>query len=258
MASAEAREMKKARPDAAIVIGDGEREIWHEIFDGNPHVTRLADVLPGQPVVWLENYTGRRPYIDYKLTRSPDRHFFKPYRARRGDLFFTAAELERADTVLRSLGPTRMPLVSVEPHVDSRPNKDWGFARWQRVVDLLAPRAVCLQPSYGKPVLAGVRAIPWSFRSYAALLARCDLHIGPEGGLHHAAAALGRPAVVIFGGRIHPDLTGYSSHTNLYRDVPGSPCGMVAPCAHCRRCLDSIAVEEVVAAACRALDLTSR
>jgi hypothetical protein len=63
--------------------------------------------------------------------------------------------------------------------------------------------------------------------------------------------------VVVFGGRTPPEITGYPIHVNLYRADRESPCGMVARCAHCRRCLDSITVEEVVAAAGRLLDVNS-
>jgi ADP-heptose:LPS heptosyltransferase len=204
--------------------------------------------------VWLENYCGHRPYLDYALS-SPDRQAFRPYRAVAGDLFFTADELAHADTVWRELRGRRRLVVSIEPHADFGPNKEWSFARWQQVVDALRPHVAFVQPSYGKPLLAGVRAAHGTFRGYAAVLAGCDLHLGPEGGLHHAAAALRRPAVVLFGGRTHPRVTGYAGHENVYRDVPGSPCGMIAPCAHCRRCMDSISVEEVVARACRLLGL---
>ena len=41
-----------------------------------------------------------------------------------------------------------------------------------------------------------------------------------EGGLHHAAAALGMPAVVLFGGMISPRNTGYDVHVNLAIDDP--------------------------------------
>jgi hypothetical protein len=259
MATAEAREMKRADPDAKVVIGDGEREIWHAIFAGNPNVTRLADVTPGDRIAWLGNYYGRRPYLDYSRT-GPSRQFFRPYRARPGDLFFSAAELEHAAAVQVECRRRRgVPLVSIEPHAAYGPNKEWGFERWQRVADALADRATLVQPSYGKPILRGVRAIDSpSFRTFAAVMKGCALHLGPEGGLHHAAAALGLPAVVVFGGRIHPDVTGYSFHVNLYRDAPGSPCGMIAPCAHCRDCLDSIAVEEVVDNALQLTDVIER
>ena len=42
-----------------------------------------------------------------------------------------------------------------------------------------------------------------------------DLIICVEGGIHHLAAALGTPAVVIYGGFIKPEWTGYSYQANI-------------------------------------------
>jgi hypothetical protein len=246
MASGEARALKRAYARAKIVVGDGQREFWSELFDGNSNLTRLADVRSGDDVVWLRNYFGCRPYLDYALSEANCRQVFKPYRAIAGDIISSETELARADVLLSERPRRDLPLVSIEPNVEFGPNKDWGFSRWQAVVDRLRDRVTFVQPSYGKPLLAGVHAIPSTFRCYCAVLTRCALHVGPEGGLHHAAAALRRPAVVVFGGRIHPRVTGYAGHASLYVDAPGSPCGMVAPCEHCQRCLESISVHTVV------------
>ena len=63
----------------------------------------------------------------------------------------------------------------------------------------------------------------------------------PEGGLHHAAAALGMPAVVIFGGMTSPANTGYDGHVNLFDPAGGeSPCGQRVACAHCRAAMAAI------------------
>ena len=74
----------------------------------------------------------------------------------------------------------------------------------------------------------------------------CDLFIGTEGGMHHAAAATSRKAVVIFGGHISPKITGYDFHTNLYVDIEGSPCGNKNICNHCKKCMDSISSEMMI------------
>jgi hypothetical protein len=253
MAAGEARVLRRARPRARVVVGDGHREIWSEIFDGNPNLTRLADVRPGDDVIWLRNYYGCRPYLDYGRSIGNQRQVFTPYRAMRGDIACSAAEQARAGALLCRPARAGLPLVSIEPHVALTINKDWGFGKWQAVVDALHECAVFVQPDYGKRMLRGAHAIRATFREYCAVLARCALHVGPEGGLHHAAAAVRRPAVVVFGGRIDPAITGYAGHANLYVDVRGSPCGMITPCAHCRDCLDAITVDSVVTAIRRRL-----
>jgi ADP-heptose:LPS heptosyltransferase len=84
-------------------------------------------------------------------------------------------------------------------------------------------------------------------RQASAVLAGAALLISPEGGLHHAAAALGLRAVVIFGGFISPATTGYDLHRNFF--TGGQACGMRLACAHCAEAMARITPEEVAAAA---------
>lgn len=257
MATAAARALRGAAPAARVVVGDGEREVWsaeaEEIFTGNPHIVRLADARPGEPIVWLRNYFGHRPYLDYSRLEPGRRQAFAPFRAERGELFLTAAERTAAAAIVAAARETGRPVVSIEPHVAFGPNKDWGWDRWQALVAALRGEVAFVQPHYGRPLLAGVQGVSASFRGYAAVLAECDAHVGPEGALHHAAAALDCPAVVLFGGRIAPSLTGYEQHENLYVEAPGSPCGMIAACDHCRACFAAIDVAMVAAALRRQL-----
>ena len=72
------------------------------------------------------------------------------------------------------------------------------------------------------------------------LLAKSDLYFGAHGGLSHAAAALNKKGVVIFGGWIDPLIVGYSFHNNIYVDIDGSPCGSRVICQHCKDCIKKI------------------
>jgi ADP-heptose:LPS heptosyltransferase len=140
----------------------------------------------------------------------------------------------------------------IEPTIKSRasPNKQWGADRWAAFVALARRRGVDLvQLGDQPPTLEGVRWISTpSFRAGAAVLARAIAYVGHEGGLHHAAAAVGVPAVVIFGGFISPACTGYRMHTNLFTggtaDHPLG-CGMRMPCQHCETAMSEITPESV-------------
>ena len=131
-------------------------------------------------------------------------------------------------------------------------NKDWGFKRWQEVAWALRDVLLVQVGKLGaSPWLGGAVQIETpTFRHACAILERSVGYVGHEGGLHHAAAALGRPAVVVFGGYISPEITGYGIHKNLFAPSPEYPlgCGTVTPCAHCRSAMDQITVEEVVEA----------
>jgi ADP-heptose:LPS heptosyltransferase len=78
----------------------------------------------------------------------------------------------------------------------------------------------------------------------AATLSRARAAVLPEGGLHHAAAAVGVKSIVIYGGYISPQQTGYNLHENIF--TGGEPCGMRIPCRHCEKAMASIAPEMVM------------
>ncbi len=259
MATATARELRKKHPRAKIVVGDGKQEHWSVIYENNPHLSRLAQTAPGDEVVWLQEYPGNRPYLDYAKVIPFKRHFFRQeFRVRPGELYFSPEEQTQAEELTRGLRE----FVVIEPNVKgtlSGDNKDWGFDKWQQLVNRMGSEYSFVQ--LGAPdtkTLIGVKRIETpNFRIACAILARALGCATSEGGLHHAAGALGIPGVVVFGGHTHPDTTGYDVHTNLYVEH-GSPCGMLAPCKHCRKCMDAITIDMVAQALGQRLQESAR
>ena len=89
----------------------------------------------------------------------------------------------------------------------------------------------------------------------AACLSRCRLLVGVDSALHHLAAAVGTPAVVVFGCS-RPDVVAVPGmHAVWAEDLECAGCLQSAPpttCrVHCQRpsidCLDRITVESVLA-----------
>lgn len=181
-----------------------------------------------------------RPYIEYPFGREIGQRW-TTWRARDhvGAIALTAAEQRFAREETTGLGKAGRFFV-IEPCLDPRgnPNKQWGAANWAELVERMIGdglTVVQLGPEVRPEWSSGVRHIRTrSFRMAAAVLARAAGAVLPEGGLHHAAAVLGVPAVVLFGGYIPPDVTGYDGHVNLADCGPGSPCGRWTPCRHCR------------------------
>src|SRR5262245_13501409 len=231
-----------------IAFGDGRRLIWgpwcEQAFRNNPNIARKASA----DVEWVRYYKGCRGYNrpdpggrrrwlwNYDFVPTP------------GEFYFDDDELELA---------VRRPGVLIEPNVPWQKsvavNKDWGLERYQRVADMLLDNGIPVyQTSHGRDRLVGVEVIKVeTFRQAAAALSGVELAIVPEGGLHHAAAAVGTPAVVIFGGFIPPEVTGYATHKNLTGGAVA--CGNWDRCQHCREALDRITVAEVVEGARGAL-----
>ena len=74
------------------------------------------------------------------------------------------------------------------------------------------------------------------------------MFLGHHCGFSHAAAAIDKPAINIFGGWISPSITGYNIHNNIYINLPNSPCGSKIECSHCKECMSQITVEDIVSA----------
>lgn len=232
MVAGEAKRLQRTDPRRVVVLDRKGRHRWHDLWALNPRIARPGEAGDFQTLV---NGPGVRPYI---AAKSPRRWTWADWSAEPGEIYFTEAE--------KAFGRLSRGFVIVEPGLKSgaSPNKAWPH--WQTLVDALALPWAQVGPG-GTETLRGVRHIKTStFRQACAVLAHSQAYVGPEGGLHHAAAAVGRPAAVIFGGYISPSITGYAMHRNLY--AGGEPCGMRIPCGHCREAMEQITVEMVAEA----------
>lgn len=121
-------------------------------------------------------------------------------------------------------------------------NKQWPVECWQSVVTELSKTADVIQlGSPQDPRLAGAidrRGGP--LLSAASELADCDLFVGMVGFLMHLARAVDCPAVIVYGGREPPEITGYSCNQNLAHRPPCAPCWAYSRCDHERICLTAI------------------
>ena len=227
-----------------IAFGDGNRIIWHKnahaILAGNPNVAEPGSE-GASDLQWVTHYPGARAYA-----RMVQRVWkFEPeFRAAPGEVTLSDDERRFADMVRRGF-------VLIEPNVKRvAPNKQWPRERYQAVADHLKARGHrVLQFDTGEFRLEGINYLTApTFRDAMALIERAALYIGPEGGLHHSAAAMATQAVVIFGGFNSPELFGYAGHTSIFSG-DGLGCGRQDPCKHCRHCMGMISADQVIAAA---------
>lgn len=235
-----------------VAFGDGRRIIWHRnahaIFRGNPNVAPPGSEGAAD-LEWIEHYPGARAYCRQR----GQRWVFNPnFKVAAGEIFFDEAETAFA----AGFGSG---FVVIEPNVKkTAANKQWPRDRYRQVaIELRQAGYWVVQFDYGAGVIPEAEPIVTpSIRHALALLGRAALYVGPEGGLHHGAAALSVAAVVIFGGFIHPRTTGYDAHVNLY--AGGEPCGTIgAACDHCRNAMAGISVERVLQAVAETLSKRS-
>jgi hypothetical protein len=234
----------------------GEARLLHKKTGKVVSVVSALGARASYSVLWhgLDYIAGPGEHTEIQLVDSPHSRryrervdemgsIWRAYRPVPAEIAFTVTEQDIAARVPRGF-------VAVEPHIkrgrDGAVNKDWG---WQRYADVVAslPEIRWLQMGdrYSRP-LPGVEFVETgTFRQTCALLARAGAYLGPEGGLHHACAALRVPAVIIFGGYISPSVTGYDDHINLFSGS-GLGCGRSLAC-DCA-CMSTITCEMVVAA----------
>ncbi len=251
-----------------IAIGDGRRvdESQSDLSWGLDFLADQAQVAQGGAVQWVHSYPHHRPYIDYAAMRAALgwrwhlKHLgFGPTRLLGRYLYNLAYRPTPAPIKLKpeeerlAAEWSARPFVALEPFIKNGapPSKQWPVERFAAVASALGKEIAVYQISApDSPALEGVQQIrPRSFRESMAYLKAAKLYIGPEGGLHHAAAAVSTRAVVVYGGFTSPLITGYSFHTQLTGGAT-TACGTrYGLCPHCREHLDRITVDEVLAAA---------
>lgn len=229
MATSQARRLHLKEGKRVFIIGIGGRPQWSPVFENNPRISRTRE--PG--LVVLRNGPGLRPYIAGK---TPERWTWRTWDKEPGEICLTHAE--------KRFGQSAAGRILIEPQTKVPDgNKAWPWARWQAVADAMPGEFVQVgQP--GSRKLEGVQFVDTTFRQACAVIAWSRAFVGTEGGLHHAAAAFGKPAVVLFSEFISPEITGYDGHRNLRH--AGEPCGARLPCAGCAASMQAITVDEVL------------
>jgi len=213
---------------------------WRQAYQNINYIISKDEIVENEDVVYFEDGKDFTKYIDWNNSTNKKFHFL-PYRPIPAELKFNLIVYEKLTILKRRLGE----FIFIEPHVKngvSKLNKDWGFENFQSLVNRVDAKFV--QPNYGKPLLKGAIPITTAgFLDAAAILSISKTSVMNEGGLMHAAAAVNIPSVIIFGGYISPNNTGYEMHKNIH--VKGSPCGMRSECLHCKKVMDQIKVKKV-------------
>lgn len=246
MAAGQAQKIHRETGQKISIVGVDMKPRWSEIWRGLPEILNPAIGSPGPSAYILKNGPFCRPYIDRWGTEDgrPKAHY-SSWRARdhRAKLQLSSAQRVFRDRTVEEHGD----YIVLEHRLKkgASPNKDWGRDRWQQVAYEPMGSHSFLQIGSTRDLLDGpiFESTP-SFEAAAAVIAGAALYVGVEGGLHHAAAAFGIPAVVIFGHFTSAGTTGYEDHMNM--GGAGAGCGRWAPCQVCREELDLIEPSMVV------------
>jgi Glycosyltransferase family 9 (heptosyltransferase) len=232
-----------------IAFGDGKEIKWdhhsEEIFKNNPNIAPPGSENAND-LEWVDFYRGNRLYN--RISGDGKRwNWNYKFKCIPGEFYFTEKEVNRAS----HYGSGFIVMEPSPPHWKAcAVNKTWPFVNFWKMAKRLKRQGHDVRqfkyPGY-KQIEFCEQIKTQTFREACAILARAKLYIGPEGGMHHAAAALGIPAVVLFGGFIPPAVTGYDSHTNFTGGARA--CGSLKMCVHCIKAMQAITLGEVEAAA---------
>jgi hypothetical protein len=157
-------------------------------------------------VVWVNNYPGSRPYL--KGTNKGKLLFNDDYKPRVGEVYFSNEEQKDIDKIQGDY-------IIVEPNVKKiyahTVNKAWHG--WEQLFKHDLPWLQLGDVSVNRYTNWKETA---TFRDALKVLSKAKLFVGTDGGLHHAAAALGIPSVVIWTGFTSPRHLGYDTQRNIH------------------------------------------
>ncbi len=182
---------------------------------------------------------------------------------RNWDLRLTEKELARARAALAPLGGA--PFVACGPGTKMQAN-DWGQENWRallgRVSEQMRDRALVLVGAKDDFATSEFAGAAWSGttlnlcgeltpRETAAVLRKAELFLGPDSGPKHLAASQGVPCALVFGAR---DRRGIwfppgKGHVVVRHEVDCAGCGLTTCIEQKKKCIASVTVEEMLAAA---------
>jgi ADP-heptose:LPS heptosyltransferase len=182
------------------------------------------------------------------------------------DLLLTEKEHSSAMSALRPIGRAAFLALGI---ASKKSVTDWGIENWKALMPELCREfpghALVLLGAAEDRAAAETVAVCWegrvlnlsghlSPRESAAVIQRGDLFIGLDSGPMHLAASVGTPCVSIFSAHTVPGMwfPFGEGHEVIYHKTDCYGCNLV-DCTHLeKKCILSISVNEVVAAAIRA------
>lgn len=189
--------------------------------------------------------------------RPPLRHPQPP-----GSLHALGSERQKAAALLVSNKLQSGRYIVIEPDTNREWFGDlraWPWENWQALVDRMIadnPSRPVVQTGVGSEALRNVVDLrgQTTFREAAALIETAALFIGTEGGLMHAAGAVGTRSLIIWGGVTEPTFAGLpDQHIILSNRLECTPCGYRNSCPYDKACIRGISIDQVRSAVRRAL-----
>ena len=248
-----AREVNKMTGGAKVLPvetnGNFIKIIHSPIFENNPHMCQDFEEKS-----YLLPISFNNPSTNYCKSDTPekaiqrhDKHIIHQICEHYGinnaelkcEIFLSEAEITNAANLLKDVDGD---FITIDPHTKDEytVNKRYPFQKWQNVVDKVRNNSEIKIIQIGNKtdqVLEGVIDFTGitTFRQAAAIISHAVLHVGPEGGLMHAANAVGTKSVILITGFLHPRMTCYKENSNIWIGKNHGPRGMKIECPKCKK-----------------------
>ena len=228
-----------------------------EIYEGNPY----ALILPFPQYANYKIFRFISPVLGLKIHhvdyyyegRPPKQHILTLLGKRVGletPLSRPSIFLSKREKETRLLPESKKPWIGIQSTGLSlwTDNKNWGVDSFAEVVRILSPQASFVQIGGAQDTHLPVD-LNWqgnlSIREVFYVLQNCKVFIGQVGFLMHAAASVGLPSVIVYGGFEAPWQSGYEANSNLYSAVECAPCWLETKCPYDKKCMTMIKPEIV-------------
>ena len=213
-----AREIKNQYPHFKVIV-ETERP---ELFQNNPYIDK---VVVGKLAV-------RYYKMNYQINPQVQTHILDqlinalPIKIsewhRKLDLFLAQKELKET----KKMVPQRFVAIGAAGKQTFASNrKEWSFDKFAELRTKLSGYKIVQLGGPDDPLLPDVvdhRGL--DIRTTAAIIYLAETGLFLEGGLMHLANAVAKPCVIIFGGALDPEITGYETNINIATKPHCSPC----------------------------------
>jgi ADP-heptose:LPS heptosyltransferase len=256
----------RAEPyDVALDLQGLARSAWIQLLSRAPIRLGVAEQREGAHLVAfaVPVPSEARHAVDRYLAVAA--HLGAAPRPVRFDLPVDAADACRvASRLAASARSTAKPKLVVVTPSPSSLRKAPPAAWWREIVrDLAASATVVVigdaaRRARHRDIGGGIDCLDWTGETTVgeavALLARADLHVGPDSGMLHVSAALGRPTIGVYGPTRPEDTGPYGAIADVVQATEACDVLCRVACRSAARCLAAIDAGEVIRRARRALD----
>jgi ADP-heptose:LPS heptosyltransferase len=165
------------------------------------------------------------------------------------DIFLSSEELAYAHAIVSNL---KRPIITIQTTSNTgdfdNGRKLWPGEHWEQLIGLLWEKNINilhLGNSGEQPVKNAVNLLgKHDIRRAIALIKNADLHVGIVSSLMHGAAAVGTPALILYGGFERYSFHGYGTVYPLESTLSCAPCiepnTLIKPCVKNNKCMRDI------------------